>query len=105
MNINVLRRAGSGSMTDFNPLAGAILGSAQIQQLSDLQKQRQLRRAQALRKNVAARADELDHQVESPEEPAPIHDAPDEHPQRQAKRDPRHPNAKEDGKPHIDVKA
>lgn len=92
-------------MTDFNPLAGAILGSAQIQQQSDLQKQRQLRRAQALRKNVAAQADRLDHQVESPEEAAPIHDAPDEHPQRQSKRDPRHSPAKDDGKPHIDVKA
>ena len=92
-------------MTDFNPLAGAILGSAQVQQQIDLQKQRQLRRAQALRKNVAAQSDRLDHQVESPEEAAPIYDNSDEQPHQKSKRDPRHPPAKDDGNPHIDVRA
>lgn len=92
-------------MTDFNPLAGAILGSAQVQQQSDLQKQRQLRRAQTLRKNVAAQADQLDHQVESPEEPAPTDDGPSDHPGRQKKRDPRNPANQDDDRPHIDLKA
>jgi hypothetical protein len=92
-------------MTDFNPLAGAILGSSQAQQLSDLQKERQLRRAQTLRKNIAVRDDQLEHQVESGEEISSIHDAPDEHAQQQSNRDPRPPKPKDDGKPHIDVKA
>jgi hypothetical protein len=92
-------------MTDFNPLAGAILGSSQAQQIADLQKQRQVRRAQTLRKNAAAPDEQLDHQVESAEEIAPLHDAPNEHPDQQSKRDPRHPKPKADDKPHIDVKA
>lgn len=92
-------------MTDFNPLAGAILGSAQVQQQSDLQKQRQLRRAQILRKNSAAEADQLDHQVESPEQSAPVDDGPGEHPERQKKRDPRGPNGSDESEPHIDLKA
>lgn len=92
-------------MTDFNPLAGAILGSAQVQQQSDLQKQRQLRRVQTLRKNSAAEADQLDHQVESPEQSAPIDDGPGEHPDRQKKRDPRNPGKIDDNRPHIDVTA
>ena len=92
-------------MTDFNPLAGAILGSSQAQELSDLQKQRQLRRAQTLRKNVAARGDELEHQVESAEEVAAVHDDPSGHPQQQGKRNPHDPKAKDDGRPHVDVKA
>lgn len=55
-------------MTDFNPLAGAVLGSAQAQRQIDAEKQRQLRRAQAVRKNVAAQEDGYEHQVESSEE-------------------------------------
>ena len=90
-------------MTDFNPLAGAILGSAQAQHQVDVEKQRQLRRAQALRKNVAARDDELEHQVESAEEIQPVDN--DEHPDsRQRKHDPRHSD-KDDDRPHLDVKA
>ena len=92
-------------MTDFNPLAGAILGSAQAQHQVDVEKQRQLRRAQALRKNVAARDDQLEHQVESSEELSPVHDEDQGHKQGQQKDpgDPHHGN--DDGPPHIDLKA
>ncbi|HXE52926.1 MAG TPA: hypothetical protein VN541_07930 [Tepidisphaeraceae bacterium] len=90
-------------MTDFNPLAGAILGSAQAQHLVDVEKQQQVRRAQALRKNVAAQDDQLEHQVESAEEIRPVDN--DEHPDsQQRKQDPRR-SPKDDERPRLDVKA
>jgi len=93
-------------MTDFNPLSGAILGSAEIQHQIGTEKQRQLRRAQAVQKNVAARSDEYEHEVESTEELHPIDDGGEQdHPQRQ-KKQPRHsPPGKDGDRPHIDLKA
>ena len=92
-------------MTDFNPLAGSILGSSQAQHQIDVEKQRQVRRAQALSKNVAARDEQLEHQVESSDEVTSIHDE-----QGQDRKDPhqrRRPRTpgKDDNRPHIDVKA
>lgn len=92
-------------MTDFNPMAGAILGSAQAQHQIDVQKQGQLRRAQTLRKNVATQDDQLEHQVESTEEIQPV-DAREHEQSRQQKQDPRQPGRqKDDDRPRIDVKA
>jgi hypothetical protein len=92
-------------VTDFNPLAGALMGGAQAQQQVDVEKQRQLRRAQALRKNVALQDDQLEHQVESSEEISPVHDESegksgggDKHPGHP----PKHPD---NSHPHVDVKA
>ena len=90
-------------MTDFNPLAGAILGSAQAQGQAEAQKQRQLRRAQTVRKNVAAEGDRFEHQVESAEELPPAGDDAGKRQPQDRKRHPRrHGN---DDRPHIDVKA
>jgi len=47
-------------MTDFNPLAGAILGSAQAQQAMGTEKQRQVRRAQVASKNAASSGDRFE---------------------------------------------
>lgn len=92
-------------MTDFNPLSGAILGSAEIQHQIGTEKQRQLRRARAVQKNVAARDDEYEHEVESAEELHPIDDGGQDQPQQQ-KKNPRHsPPGKDDERPHIDLKA
>jgi hypothetical protein len=91
-------------MTQLNPLAGSILGSAQAQHHVDVEKSRQVRRAQVLQKNVALQDDQLEHQVESSEELAPIHHEAE----GQGQQDPRHPSKKqkpEDEKPHIDLKA
>ncbi|MDB5172598.1 MAG: hypothetical protein JWN51_1371, partial [Phycisphaerales bacterium] len=55
-------------MSQLNPLSGSILGSVQAQRQMAVDKERQLRRARALEKNIAARDDELEHQVESSEE-------------------------------------
>jgi len=90
-------------MTDFNPLSGSILGSAQAQHHVEAEKTRQVRRAQALRKNVALQDDQLEHQVESSEELTPIHDEYE----GQGQQEPRQPKKqKDDGEnPHIDLKA
>ena len=63
---------------------------------------RQIARSQALRKNTAAEGDRVDHQVESAEELSPAGDqAGGGNPQSQQRRQ----QTKDDGKPHIDVKA
>lgn len=92
-------------MTDFNPLAGSILGSTQAQHQIDIEKQRQTRRAQTVSKNVAARDDQLEHQVESSEALPPVGDEPEEQ-RRQDERQKRKPRPpKDDDQPHIDLTA
>jgi hypothetical protein len=92
-------------MTDFNPLAGSILGSAQAQQQMDVEKQRQVRRSQVLRKNTAAEGDRLEHQVESAEEVPPVNHDPDQYPPHDRKRDRRSNRDQDEDRPHIDLKA
>ena len=91
-------------MTDFNPLAGSILGSTQAQHQVEIEKQRQVRRAQALRRDIAARDDEMEHQVESSEELPPVGDKPEERHQG-GQQSPGKGDANEDESPHIDLKA
>jgi hypothetical protein len=91
-------------MTDFNPLSGAILGSADIQQQLGVDKQRQLRRAADLKKNIATREDQYEHPVESSEELHPIDDGNPEQGERR-RRDSHRPTNNKDEQPHIDVKA
>jgi hypothetical protein len=91
-------------MTDFNPLAGSILGSAQAQSILGTEKQRQLRRAQALRKDVAAPEDRYEHQVESAEELHPIDDGDSNQSNPHGKR--RQPSRdQKDTPPGIDIEA
>jgi len=90
-------------MTDFNPLAGSILGSTQAQHQVDIEKQRQARRAQAIQKNIAARDDEMEHQVESSEQLPPVGDEPED--RHQSKQGRQHKPDEEDKPPHIDVTA
>ena len=52
----------------FNPLASAILAAPRHRRFSAGEKQRQVRRAQNLRKDFAVREDHFEHQVESAEE-------------------------------------
>ena len=72
-------------MTFFNPLSGSLVPATPAQRAAE--KDRQIARSQALRKNTAAEGDrvEVEHQVESAEELPPVGD--------------------EDAKPHIDVTA
>ena len=93
------------AMTEFNPVAGSILGSAAAQHEVDVEKQRQVRRAQALRKNIALQDDQLEHPVESSEQIAPVSD--EEHQSGQDRQqDPKHNRrSPDDESPHIDLKA
>ena len=91
-------------MTDFNPLVGALLGSAQAQQIN-ASKQRQIRRNQNVRKNIAAGDEPTDHQVESTEEIAAIHDGDQKQSPDRRKRQKQTPEDSDQGTPHIDVTA
>ena len=64
-------------MDVVNPLGGNLALSASIaQRQQSAGKAEQVRREQALRKDVTARGDHFDHTVESAEELNPIHDEP-----------------------------
>jgi hypothetical protein len=61
-------------MFPINPLSGALAQSTQIQISQASEKTRQARHAQDLEKNVAARDEEMEHQVENSEELTEIHE-------------------------------
>lgn len=72
-------------MDILNPIAASLLQSSQVQRQQSAGKQRQLRRVQAIQKNVAAQDEQSEHQVESAEELPPVHDKQGD-PQQQKKR-------------------
>jgi len=61
-------------MFDVNPLSGALLQSTQLQLAQAAEKSKQARKTQEQAKNVAARDDELEHQVENSEELTAVHE-------------------------------
>ncbi len=92
-------------MDIVNPLTGNLAQSGSVvQRQQSVTKAQQIRREQALRKDVTASGDHFDHQVESCEELNPIHDEP-----KDGHRDQPPPDAEasaeesNDEKPHIDV--
>jgi hypothetical protein len=90
-------------MDMINPLATSLYQSTQLQEQQSVEKQRIIRRAQAMEKDVAAKDDELEHQVESAEEPTAIHDEePDNDEPREQKQSRK--GAKEEP-PHLDLTA
>ena len=91
-------------MSAINPFSGYVAQGAQVERLQAAEKTRQVRREQALSKNIAARDDELEHQVENTDATAPIHD--DDQPRQQHQQNPRHhPTPDGDEPPHIDITA
>jgi hypothetical protein len=91
-------------MTFFNPLSGSLVPATRA-----ADKDRQIARSQALRKNTAAEGDRLEHSVESAEE---LHPAGDQagggnggQPQQQPPKKKPTPTGDEDEKPRLDVKA
>jgi hypothetical protein len=90
-------------VSELNPLAGAILQSTVVQREAGIEKERQVRRAQILEKDVAAADDRFEHQVESADE---VPEANDEEKQKQPKgRQDRKREAPDGGEePHIDLK-
>jgi hypothetical protein len=61
-------------MEIVNQITGALAQSNAVTRQQSADKSTQIRRAQLLRKDVAARGDSFEHQVESTEELSPIHD-------------------------------
>jgi len=91
-------------MEIVNPLASSLAQSAAVTRQQSADKSRQIRHAQALRKDAAAAPDSFEHQVESSEELNPIHDERRESRQQgKPKPTPQQPEGEEP--PHIDVVA
>ena len=92
-------------MTFFNPLSGSLLPATPVQRAAE--KDRQIARSQALRKNTAAEGDrvEVEHQVESAEELPPAGEdtgGGQGRRQRQSRREPPKPELEDTAK-HIDI--
>jgi hypothetical protein len=91
-------------MTQFNPLAPAILVGQTLAHRQDAEKVSQVKHAQAQAKNVAATSDRYEHTVESTEPLAKSHED-------KQKKNPKQPLASdeytvdEDEPPHLDVTA
>ncbi len=90
------------------PIIASVLQSPEVQRRQADAKSAQVRRAQALRRNIAAEGDRNSHTVESPEEIKPVHDERDEARKRR-KRGQKHASdldePDEDDPPHLDLKA
>ena len=101
---------GGGGMEIINPLAGALAQSGNVTRQQSADKAQQIRRAQALRKDVAAASDTFEPHVESTEELNPIHDEqkrPDPRRRRKPKPPATNPPSpdEEQPPPRIDVVA
>ena len=95
-------------MTQINPFTGSILQAPQVQRQQAAEKDRQLRRVTDQEKDSALQGDQLEHQVESSEELAAIHDQDTPDPRKRRK--PTKPNdanadPASDDEQHLDVTA
>lgn len=95
-------------MTSINPFSGYLAQGAQLDRLQAADKTRQAKRVNALSKNVAARDDEMEHQVESTEQINHVSGIDDQHTGQgrdqqpdQKKRQP--PADSEDQTPRLDI--
>ena len=95
-------------MSSINPFSGYVAQGAQVERAQAADKTRQVRREQVLSKNVAARDDELEHQVESSDAINGVHDDPNhsgqQPKQQQPQKDPSTPDG-DDEPPRLDVTA
>ena len=97
-------------MSQINPFTGAMSQTPQLQRLQAADKDRHLRRAQDLKKNVAAGAEGVDHQVESADAIVSIHDEQERQRQQGKRRPVRKPPLSRDPPagdepPHLDLTA
>jgi len=90
-------------MSSINPFSGFIAQSAAVERTAAADKSRQVRQSAEVSKKLAARDDEMEHQVETSDEIAAIHDEKGSQQQQQ----PKDKNAKREKEepPHLDVKA
>jgi hypothetical protein len=95
-------------MTFLNPLTGSIAQSTQVQRQQSVDKDQQLRRVQEQSRNSAARNDQFEHSVESPEELTPLNDKQPQSDQRRRKQTKHHPDIRDDENdenPRLDLTA
>lgn len=97
-------------VSELNPFAGAILPSAQVQRQQSTERANQVRRTQELKKNAGQQgADIFEHQVESADAVAGVHDEDTRHDpkkKRGTKKQFSLKNGKPDDEPpHLDLTA
>jgi hypothetical protein len=92
-------------MSQIDPLTGSIIPAPVLQRQQTADKARQLRHAQDLQKNSAAREDTFEEQVESPEELTPTHDRDPNRRQRQKSHPHPEPKPKQPDEDHLDLTA
>jgi hypothetical protein len=94
-------------MEIVNPIAGSLAQSTAVTRQQATDKSQQIRRAQALRKDVASASDTFEHQVESTEELTPIHEEQKNPTPRRRPSKPKRPAAAKGSEPeketHIDI--
>ncbi len=103
---------GTRTMTQINPFVGSILQSSTAQRAQAAEKAGHVQRAQIRAKDSASSGDQFEHQVESSDGLAQIHDEDPKHPQqRKPRQKPAKPTAPPpgnaddgEGPEHIDVK-
>src|SRR5215218_9928273 len=98
-------------MSQINPFIGSILNSTTVQRAQSAEKATGVQRTQNRAKDSAMSGDQFEHQVESSDALAAIHDEDRQHPQQ---RNPKHPpkkpaapasgSSEDDGPAHLDVK-
>jgi len=98
------------SMSPINPLASTLMGGAAAQATAESEKTNQLRRRQNQSRDIAARDDELEHQVESSQQVDPAsseeHNSPNQRRgQRQGNADDKDDDSSDDAIQHLDVTA
>lgn len=97
-------------MTQINPFIGSILQSSSVQRAQAAEKSSHVQRAQVKSKDSASSGDQFEHQVESSDAMAQIHDEDAQHPQQRKPKhppkDPTDPSSDDEdaGPAHIDVK-
>jgi hypothetical protein len=93
-------------MSQLNPLTGSIMQTPQVQRDLAADKSRQLRQAEAIRKNGADQEDQDEPHVRSAEELEPVSDRhTDGHPRRKNKSPHKSDPAAPDDAPGLDLKA
>ena len=80
-------------MTEINPFTGSILQSPIVQRQQAAEKDRQTRKAADAEKNDALAGDRLEHEVESSEALAEIHDEDSPDPRKRKKQPHKHISA------------
>lgn len=97
-------------MSQINPFTGSIVQAPQVQRQQAADKDRHLRKANDVAKNSALADDRLEHQVESSDTVAPLHED-DQHPDQQKRKSKKRPasattqDSDDQTPPHVDLTA